>query len=113
VRVRAKAARAAGAVLSFPTFGFSRAQLDAGAAVGISTLILYGSEERCLAAFLERERRTGRGFGAARWHQYNDEPLRVFGGPDYAEKRIEAFKPDGSRWLREEMVGMVKERLGL
>lgn len=81
-RERARAAGAAGVVLSFPSMVFSRGQIDAGRDAAILSLVLYGSDDRCLRAFLEREEGTGRGFDARRWHRFSDGPLKAYAGDE-------------------------------
>ncbi len=98
IRDRARAAGRAGAILSFPSHAiFTRARIDAAASAGIDVVILYGPASRCLEAFLAREAATGRGLGRDHWWRYNAEALARYGQTDYADVRLDAFRPDGSR----------------
>jgi hypothetical protein len=114
VRRRASDKRTAGAMLSFPSpVVFNPQQLTQMKLVGIATLALVGPERLCLEAFLQREKESGRGFDEQRWHSDNDGALREYAKEHYTGLKLEAFKPDDTRWSRNEMVAMVKERFGL
>lgn len=107
VRQKAADAGAAGALLSFPsTSPFHRWMIDVAAEQGVKTLALYGDPELCMKAFQQRT-----GESAAKWSDNNREVIPLYGSDAYADVRLEAFKPDGSRWSREEMVGKVRNGL--
>lgn len=113
LRDRVIEAGSVGAVVSFPsTIILSREQIDAAKCAGITTAVVYGSEEHCREAFLARERANGRGLDSTRWDSCNKLAHPVYGQPEYANVRIEAFRPDGSRWPRHHMVATIVGLLG-
>jgi adenylate kinase family enzyme len=111
IRARVSEASASGAVLSFPSTAlFHRPMIDLAEGVGIQTIILHGSPEQCRAAFLDREKSTGRRYTADHWHRNNDRAAALYLSAEYSDARMPAFRTDGTRWSREEMMQMVRER---
>jgi hypothetical protein len=105
LRERVAAASCSGAVLSFPSnVIFSLKKIKLARSVGIRTVILYGSAQQCIDAFLARERTNGRGLGVECWHHFNARAHATYGRSEYAAARVEAFGPDSSRWSREHLV---------
>lgn len=98
---RAQATNASGVVLSLP----SRVLFEPGVladchGAGMAPVLLFGSREDCLRAFLRREQRSGRGLGAAHWDGNNPHQVR-FASQEYARYRVEAFRDHAHRPLRE------------
>jgi hypothetical protein len=111
LQARATASGKNGAILSFPSSAvFRHGHISAAVAAGIQVVVLVGTVDHCLNAFLERERASGRGFDADWWHQFNDDAAALYGGAGYESVRIEAFRPDGSRLPRGDIVELVRKR---
>jgi hypothetical protein len=109
-RVLAKAAH--GAVLTFPSrVVFSMPQLASLEQAGIRVLVLYGTEEDCSAAFLKRERESGRNLTKEHWLGNNCDIHKLLGDPSYERYRIEAFQA-GRSLDRAALVAVVKEHVG-
>jgi hypothetical protein len=112
LRDRVVAASCSGAVLSFPSnVILTRKQIDVARSVGLHTVVLYGSVQQCIDSFLARESTNGRGLGIERWHRFNARAHATYGRSNYADLRVEAFRPDGSRWLREHFVAIIRGRV--
>jgi hypothetical protein len=45
-----------------------------------------------------------------RYWRKNTPAFEAYGGPEYADFRVEAFRPDGSRWPRGEWLARIMER---
>jgi shikimate kinase len=115
VRSRLAAEQLAGAILSFPTAHvFSPQQLEDASLVGISTVVLWGTLERCLAVRrVLQTKRIGR-FNERdlkRYLQKNRRTFETYIRPKYAHVRVEAFQPDGSRWPRKDLLALILGRL--
>lgn len=112
VRQMALSENRSGAVLSFAsTTFFIRPLIEAAGLDDIRTVILDGPPEWCLKAFLERERRTGRLRDAGHWHRNNDKAASIYCSEAYADVRLAAFQPDGSRLARQDLVKAIRDRL--
>jgi len=85
--------------------------IEAALLADIRTIILHGPPEWCLKAFLERESETGRLWDAGHWHRNNDRAASIYCGDSYADVRVAAFRRDGSRWPRQEMLRAIRARL--
>jgi len=82
-----------GAVLTFSSLVvFSSPQLAALKKAGIRVLILYGSQEDCLAAFLKRERETGRNLTEEHWRRHNCDTHKRLGDSSYDPYRVTVFQ---------------------
>ena len=105
VRDRIKAARSLGAVLSFPSNRIlSQGQIEAAKSVGICTVIIWGPENLCKQARRDRDCAIGQLFEEERYEKSNRTAFTTYGSVEYAHVRVEAFRPDGSRWSRADMV---------
>ena len=99
----------AGAVLSFPTVHvLTREQIDVASRVGITTVLLWGTEERCVHARSERSRKKGIAFGIARYRRKNGPSFETYVKSEYDNFRFEAFRPDGSRWPRDHVMEVIR-----
>lgn len=108
-RVLAKAAR--GAVLTFPSrVVFSMPQLASLEQAGIRVLVLYGTEEYCLAAFLKRERESGRNLTKEHWLGNNSDIHKRLGDSSYQRYRREVFQA-GCFLDRAALVDVVKQHV--
>lgn len=102
----------AAAVLSFPTVHvFSLEQLEAASRSGITTVVLWGTKERCIEARRIRSRKNRVRFVLDRYERKNRRTFETYGQSEYASLRVEAFHPDGSRWPREHILGLITERM--
>jgi hypothetical protein len=115
VRSRLAVEQHAAAVLSFPTVHvFSPQQLEDASRVGISTVVLWGTEERCSEVRRGRQmKRIGR-FNSKdleRYQRKNRTTFETYARPEYADLRVAAFQPDGSRWPREHILALILGRL--
>jgi shikimate kinase len=115
VRSRLAVEEHAAAVLSFPTeHVFSPQQLEDASCVGISTVVLWGTEERCLEVRRERQKKRIGRFDERDLKHYrrmNRRTFETYARSEYADFRVEAFQPDGSRWPREHVLGLILGRL--
>lgn len=113
LRRRARDAGARGVIATFPSpIVFSEIQLGAAEAESMAVLVLYGTREECLNAFLEREARLQRGLDADHWRRHNDAPYARFGLPAYARRRVSAFSA-GTRRSRQSLLQEVEARLAM
>jgi hypothetical protein len=109
-RRRAAFAGRSGVVLSFPSgVVLGRAVLEAAERAGVCPLVLYGAREECLAAFLERERATGRLFTTDHWVRFNRRPHGTYGGRRLARYRVGVFA-GGVHRPRADLVAEVRRR---
>lgn len=69
-----------------------RAQIEAARRAGIAVVVLYGSADDCLRAFLDREATNGRGLTVADWQRNNAGLHEIYFEPEYAEIRVETFR---------------------
>lgn len=101
---RAKGASKNGCVLTFPSVDFLDSQSIATLAEhGIAVKYLYGDKEKCIEAFVDREKRAGhserdRGF----WSVNNEENYGKIAAPELNAHRVNVFKPAGHRFNGEE-----------
>lgn len=113
MRKRAVEAGASGTLLSLPsTAVFNLERVTVTRSIGLQTILLFGCPENCIRAFLARERTMAEPMDEAHWHRNNDHACEAYRDAGFDAVRLEAFRHDGSRWSRAEMVGMVRERLG-
>lgn len=105
LRERTRLAGAAGALLSLPsTLLFTIERIAAARDAGLETVLLFGEPDRCLQAFLDRERRAGTRLDEPYWHRTNDRAYRRYGDAAFETVRFPAFTPDGARWTRAALV---------
>jgi hypothetical protein len=99
------------AILSIPTTQvFTCQQLEAASRAGVSPVVLWGTEERCLEA--RRVLQTAR-IGWFDEHDYRRKNRRTFetyARSEYDDFRVAAFRSDGSRWPRERILAPIMER---
>ena len=102
---------ARGAVLTFPSLVvFSVQQFAVLEQAGIRVLVLYGSEEDCLAAFLKREKESGRNLSDEHWRKNNCDTNKLLADSSYAPYRVTVFQT--ARFLgRAALVAVVRERV--
>ena len=111
--IRGRAARAGrqGAVLTFTSLMILNvAVIHAAEQTGIRSLVLYGTREECLAAFLRREQATARGLTREYWEEHNDASLIQFSRAEFAPHRVSTFVK-GERRTRADLVADVRTRL--
>jgi len=107
-----RAAGRPGVILSFPSgVVLSSRQPAAATQVGIRIMVLYGTGAECMAAFLERERGSGRGLGVDHWVLNNAQSYAAFSAPDFAPHRVTAFD-NGEFRTRAALVAEVEKRAG-
>jgi hypothetical protein len=111
LRARVLSAGAQGAVVTFPSLVvFSAPQLAALEEAGIRLLVLYGTAQDCLAAFLKREKESGRNLSVGNWLLNNSKAHKLLGDPSYQPYRLEVFQ-SGQRPDRLSLMADVKNRL--
>ena len=103
------------AVLSFATIHvFTAMQLERARAEGIVPIILWGTEDQCIAARIERSKKHRVRFNTAdqvRYRRTNRDTFKAFSSSRYAAYRVEAFRPDGGRWPPEHLPDICKKRM--
>jgi hypothetical protein len=111
LRARVLSAGTNGAVITFPSrVVFSAQQLAVLEQAGIQVLVLYGTEQDCLAAFLKREKESGRNLPKEHWLTNNSDLYERLGDRSYESYRLDVFQ-FGQRLDRAAMVAVVKERV--
>ncbi len=104
-------ARSAGAVVSLPTtYRLTPEQLEKASQYGVTPIVLWGTEEHCIRATTKRIKGKGGTFNLPRYRARNGPTFEAYGRPEYAAFRVEAFRPDGSRWPQEEWLRQVLAR---
>lgn len=112
LRARARKVGAHGALLSLPsTAVFTVERVARTRAIDLRLIVLFGTPQNCIRAFLEREKKMPGPMGDADWHRNNDHVYEQYVNSAFDSVRIEAFRPDGLRWSRKEIVKMILERL--
>lgn len=107
---RANARGSRGVVLTFSgVVVLSAEHLSLAQQSGITSLILYGPEEYCLRAFLEREERTGRRLTAEHWRRNNVDVYPQIGRLEFAPYRLPVFDADG---VRLDVLALALDRIG-
>jgi hypothetical protein len=100
---------ARGAVLTFPSrVVFSVQQLAVLEQAGIRVLVLYGSEDDCLAAFLRREKESGRNLTEEHWRRNSCDTHKLLADSSYAPYRVTVFQAGRFR-DRAALVAVVRE----
>ena len=113
IRRRSEAAGKRGAILSFPSnMKFTPDRIAGAKAADMEVVIVWGSPEVCLRAFLDREQATGRGFDERRWHKFNREAAALYSGDAYEPLRLHAFTADGERRPRGACMADFAQRIG-
>lgn len=112
LRRKVQNARAAGAVLSFPsTAVFHRVLVDGASRAGIVTVILHARREQCLKQFLAREQRTGRRLTVDHWRHNNIRLAELYAGEEYQGERLAVFTKSGERRPRGRLVRAIQARI--
>lgn len=112
LRDRIAAEKRSGAVLSFPsTRILTREQIDIAKGTDICTVVLWGPEEFCRKARRERELENRRTLNDNRYERANRKAFDTYGRSEYADLRVEVFRPDGSRWPRDYMTTIIRRRI--
>jgi hypothetical protein len=112
LRLRARKQNRAGTLLTLPSpVILSPAHAVASAENGLTVVVVWGSAENCLTAFMARERQNPRGIGEAHWQHYNRECVLVYAKEDYSALRLETFDQDGTRRPRSNLVAELAARL--
>lgn len=92
IRRRVQVAGTKGAALSFPSgVLLSDGQLSSALREAITPVVLYGTRDECLRAFLTRERATGRNLPAVHWITNSAQAHAAFGAQRFALHRVQAF----------------------
>ncbi len=100
-----------GAVLSIPTTQvFTRQQLEAASRAGITPVVLWGTEKRCLEARRVRQMARVGWFDEQDYRRKNGRTFETYARIEYNDLRIETFQPEGSRWPREYILKLVMAR---
>lgn len=63
----------------------------------VKIIYLYGNQQRCLNAFLQRERLSGRCFDEEHWQHNNHKLYEALDGQALRPWGVEAFHQDGTR----------------
>jgi hypothetical protein len=69
------------------------------------TALLWGPKELCKKA--ARERRKEPVLNGKRYDKSNKTAFDIYGSSDYDDLRVAAFRTDGSRWPRQDMVAII------
>jgi len=112
IRSRVAEAKAAGAVLSFPSrLVLNASRLHELRDLGVTSLVLYGTAAACLNAFLEQEKMLKRVAGdlVEFWFSQNRHSYFEFSRPEFAPFRVVAFQKD-KRVSRADLVAEVQQR---
>jgi hypothetical protein len=110
LRARIKAADATRALLSFPSRRvLTRKHIDAAAAVGIHSVLLWGPIHLCKKAALQRN--DGRVTSDTRYDDANKFAFETYRSPEFDPIRIEMFRADGSRWPDEDLLNNIRRLL--
>lgn len=102
----------AGAVISFPTsYVLSLEELAKASEYGISPIILWSTKEQCIEACKERRRKKSIPFDLRDYEKKNDPTFETYSRAEYAKFRVEAFKPDGSRFQIDKLLAQIMKRI--
>ena len=109
---RTHAAVKRGIFLSLPsTRVLGLEQVEIARTRGISSVLLWGSEELCKSARKSRDEAQGLPFDAGRYDKSNTEAFRVYGAADFDDLRIPVFDAQGAHRTHEEIIAAVVLRL--
>jgi len=112
IAARAEQDDRSGAVLTFPSALVPRRQHRLAAErAAICLLVLYGTGDKCLDAFLRSEADSSRGLDEDYWVRHNARPYAEFSRPAFAPYRLDVFADGGFR-ARSDLVAEVAGRLG-
>lgn len=100
----------AGALLSLPSNAIlTKDHLAAARAAEIHIVLAAGPPELCLGAYLERERKSGRGFDGQRWHRFNDRAMTIYESADYTPLLLPTFNRGGKRASRSQVISRLRK----
>jgi hypothetical protein len=113
VHARRTAQGAAGTVVSIaPEDVLEPRQLIEARDLGATPVVLWGTPDECVQARSERSKKNRKRFNEKdmpRYWEKNSAAFEAYCRPEYLDFRVEAFRPDGSRWLDEEWVERVRK----
>jgi hypothetical protein len=93
----------AGAVISFPTIHV----------LNLRSSVLWGKQSDCIRAAEKRINKKGMTFNLPRYMRLNGPTFKAYALPEYDDFRVEAFRPDGSRWPHDEwLAGIIARVVG-
>jgi len=93
-----------GIVVSFPTVcRFTSESLDLLRQMGVTPILLWGSEKNCKRSAEIRRKKKGGQFKLGRYDRNNLPTFQLYSRPEYDTYRLEAFRVDGSRFSDEEL----------
>ncbi|MFA5747077.1 MAG: hypothetical protein WC926_03300 [Candidatus Paceibacterota bacterium] len=103
-----------GIIVSFPTtYRITSEKIDSLKQLGVIPILLWGTEENCKLSAIERMRRKGREFDEGqyfeRYDERNSDTFKIYKQSQYDPFRIEAFRPDGSRFSGEEIKNKITD----
>ena len=115
VQGRIVAGQHGAAVLSFATIHlFTPQQLADASAVGITPIVLWGTQDQCIASRAVRAKKHRVRFNEQDRTKYKDKnrpAFELFAGEAYAPYRVEAFQPGGARWPADYLPRVCRERM--
>jgi hypothetical protein len=100
-----------GVVLSLPGHAIPSTKHLQAAKGYLLIRFLYGDPGFCLAAFLDRERTTGRNLPASHWDRHNEGVFSVLSTSPYHPYLINVFHSDGQRFLWKKVYDKIKADL--
>ena len=113
VKRRANKYRTRGAIVSLPgTCLFPPHIATALQRAGALFIFLWGTEEQCLGAFLERERGSGRRLEAGHWRRNNAGIFAFAGSPKFQGQIVNTFDANESRRAPEEICAEIEALAG-
>jgi len=100
-----------GIIVSFPTtYRFTRENLNDLMKLGVIPILLWGTEENCKRAAINRIEKKGGKFNESRYDERNSQTFKLYRQSQYDIFRLEAFKNEkGSRFLREEIKTQIND----
>jgi adenylate kinase family enzyme len=107
----------AGAVISVPTTHvFSSIQLVMAYRAGLSTVVLWGTEQQCIQARRVRSKKNRKRFNEKDVERYKEKNRRTFetySRSEYDRYRIEVFCPyNGTHWPLEHNLSVIMQQTG-
>jgi len=97
-----------GFVVSFPTTHiFTLENCDLARQLGVTLVLLWGSEANCKQAAEIRINKKGGQFNLERYERKNRQTFQLYSCPEYDIFRLEVFQVDGSRFSDEELLKQI------
>lgn len=108
----------AGSVFSVPTTHvFSSEHLTMASRAGVSTVILWGTEQQCIEARRARSKKNRKRFNEKdvdRYMRKNRRTLETYSRSEYDQYRVMVFRPDGTHhWPVAHNLANIIQRTGL